>query len=70
MRNRKERKDLAKRIKHMSDTEVYEMVARSCDSYGNALLRDALEVLHNTFGFGQKRQDKFIELLNKEMAKP
>jgi hypothetical protein len=69
MRNRKERKDIAKRIEHMTDTEVYETIARTCDNYGNALLRDALEVLHKTFGFGVKRQDRFIALLNKEMTK-
>ena len=69
MRNRKERKDLAKQVKRMSDTDLYNMIAGCCDNYGNQLMRDALEVLHDAFGFGSKRQDKFIELLNKEMTK-
>lgn len=67
MRDRKQQKMIAKDIKRMSDTKVYEFLQNMCQNYADNILEEALKVLHDEFGFGVGRQQKFLNELNRRM---
>ena len=67
MANRRERKSLAKKLKKMSDTEVMTVLETSHVAYGQEIMSYAMEVLHETFGYGETRQERFLIAMNKKI---
>ena len=65
---RQKHKNMAKDIKKLSDTQLYEFISNMCKNYADNVLKEALEVLHDEFGFGKQRQEKFLEELNKRLG--
>lgn len=65
MKTRLQQKTIAKDIKRMSDTKVYEFLQRMCQNYSDTVLEHVLEVLHDEFKFGPGRQQKFLDELNR-----
>jgi len=56
-----------KEIKKMSANKLNEFLHVFAGSYADTILVEAMKVLHDEFGFGPKRQAKFITLLNERL---
>lgn len=68
-RNRKDHKQMAKGLKRLSDTQLYNTIGNICQNYSNTVIEEALVVLNEKYGFGKKRQQDFVDTLNERMSK-
>ncbi len=61
---RERAKALHKKVMKMSVNKLMDFIASTVTEYHNERMKEAVKVLHDEFGFGPKRQQRFIDRLN------
>jgi hypothetical protein len=64
---RKNHKLMAKKVKKLSDMQLYQFISKMCQNYADDVIAEGLKVLNSEFKFGKQRQEKFLSELNKRL---
>ena len=66
MSARQDKRSLAKKIKGMSESQVYTMFEKAVSDHTKRTMDIFMECLHEEYGFGEKRINRLIEVFNEK----